>query len=111
MLYVTSKNFPLQQTLHLCDSSWKQKFTRKRGDVQIPVKRDAPFPTSASPRLRVMTFFNPSFGVRVNGRFDPVVNTEARLSESRQTPRPVPIRAPSLSEAPHSVRLSAPLHL
>jgi hypothetical protein len=37
---------------------------RKRGEIQILVKKDVPFPTSAFPRLRVMISFNLDFGVR-----------------------------------------------
>jgi len=43
--------------------------TRKRGEIQISVKKDVPFPTSASPRLRAMTSFKLNFGVLMKSSF------------------------------------------
>jgi hypothetical protein len=39
---------------------------RKRGEIQILVKRDVSSQPAASPRLRVMSSFNLNFGVRVD---------------------------------------------
>jgi len=41
---------------------------RKRGEIQIPLKKDVSFPTSAFPRPRVMISCNLDFGVRVQRR-------------------------------------------
>jgi len=36
---------------------------QRRGEIQIPIKKDVPFPTSAFPRVRMTTQLHLNFGV------------------------------------------------